>query len=310
VVAASDSTVLIRGETGTGKELLARAIHDLSGRSHGPFVAVSCGALPDTLLESELFGYRAGAFTGADRDKPGRFARAEGGTLLLDEIGEVSPALQIRLLRVLQERTYEPLGGNRSIQANVRVVAATNRNLDILVRKGSFRRDLFYRVNVLPVELPPLRRRREDIPLLVDHFVARFNRLQGKSITGVSAEVLQLLMAHDWPGNVRELENVIEHAVVLCPEGLAEPGHLPESLAPLASRSRTESAVVSTVRAVEAHAIRDALRRHHNSRLAAARDLGIHRATLYRKMRELGITPPATDGRSRKRGPSGDRATG
>ena len=303
-------SVLIQGESGTGKEVIAHAIHAHSEGREAPFLAVNSGALPDTLLESELFGYRAGAFTGADRDKPGRFARAEGGTLLLDEIGEVSPALQIRLLHILQERTYEPLGRNRSIQANVRVVAATNRNLDILVRKGSFRRDLFYRVNVLPVELPPLRRRREDIPLLVDHFVARFNRLQGKSITGVSAEVLQLLMAHDWPGNVRELENVIEHAVVLCPEGLAEPGHLPESLAPLAPRSRAESAVVSTVRAVEAHAIRDALRRHHNSRLAAARDLGIHRATLYRKMRELGITPPATDGRARKRGRSGDRASG
>jgi transcriptional regulator with PAS, ATPase and Fis domain len=193
------------------------------------------------------------------------------------------------------------LGGIRPLRANVRVLAATNRNLDVLVRKGSFRRDLFYRVNVLHVELPPLRQRPEDVPLLVDHFVTRLARLRGKPVTGVSTEALQLLMAHDWPGNVRELENVIEHAFVLCSEGRIERAHLPDGLASVTRRSATKSGVTSTVRAVESYAIRDALRRHHNSRYAAARELGIHRATLYRKMRKLGIAPPASDGRSRQR---------
>jgi len=185
-VAASPSTVLLLGETGTGKELAARTIHALSPRGKGPFIAVNCGALPDTLLESELFGYKRGAFTGAAQDKPGRFAQAKGGTLFLDEIGEVSPALQVRLLRVLQERTYEPLGGTRSEQADVRIITATNRDLSALVRDGVFREDLYYRVNVVRLELPPLRRRKEDIPLLVDEFITRFNRLQGKTVRGIA----------------------------------------------------------------------------------------------------------------------------
>lgn len=226
-LATSDSTVLIHGETGTGKELLARAIHDLSPRRSRPFVAVHCGAIPDTLLESELFGYVRGAFTGALRNKPGRFALAEGGTLFLDEIGDVSPALQVRLLRVLQDRTYEPLGGTESCRADVRIIAATHRDLKEQVRQGRFRDDLFYRLSVVPIEVPPLRERREDIPLLVQHFIERFNRRYGRSITGVEPDVLHLLMAHDFPGNVRELENIIERAFVLCRGDRIERSHLP-----------------------------------------------------------------------------------
>ncbi len=221
-IAVSPSTVLVLGETGTRKELIARTIHSLSLRNRGPFVAVNCGALPDTLLESELFGYKSGAFTGAQKDKPGRFALAKGGTIFLDEIAEISQALQVRLLRVLQERSYEPLGATRSEAADVRVIVATNKDLAEQMETGAFREDLYYRINVMRVELPPLRRRKEDIPLLVDHFVSRFNRLQQKSIQGVSAEAVSLLMAHDWPGNVRELENVIERAFILRNEGHIE----------------------------------------------------------------------------------------
>lgn len=301
-VAASGSTVLIEGETGTGKELLARAIHGLSPRRDGPFVAVNCGALPDTLLESELFGYRAGAFTGADRDKPGRFALAEGGTIFLDELGEVSAALQIRLLRVLQERAYEPLGGTEPVKADVRVLTATNRDLANQVKKGLFRQDLFYRINVLRIELPPLRQRREDIPLMVEHFVGKFNRLQGKSVSGVSREAMALLMAHDYPGNVRELENIIEHSFVLCGDGEIKPCHLPESFvarAPAAARSPGD--IPSAVRAAEAGAIRVALERNGFNRLAAARELGLHKSTLFRKIKALGLELPPRDGRSGRR---------
>ncbi|OGK02861.1 MAG: Fis family transcriptional regulator, partial [Candidatus Raymondbacteria bacterium RifOxyC12_full_50_8] len=229
-IAASPSTVLIQGETGTGKEVVARTIHGLSPRQKGPFIAVNCGALPDTLLESELFGYKAGAFTGANSDKPGRFALAKGGTLFLDEIGEISQALQVRLLRVLQDRIYEPLGSTRSETADVRVITATNKDLAEQVRTGVFREDLYYRVNVVRVELPPLRRRKEDIPVLADQFIARFNRLQQKTIPGISTEALSLLMAHDWPGNVRELENVIERSFIMCAEGVIDVRHLPAEL--------------------------------------------------------------------------------
>ena len=229
-IAASPSTVLIVGETGTGKEMVARTIHALGPRPQGPFIAVNCGALPETLLESELFGYKAGAFTGANRDKPGRFALARGGTLFLDEIGEVSPALQVRLLRVLQDRTYEPLGGTRSESSDARIMVATNKDLAEQVRGGVFREDLYYRVNVVRIELPPLRRRKEDIPLLVEQFIARFNRLQQKTVTGITSEALSLLMAHDWPGNIRELENAVERAFILCGEGPIGIEHLPEEL--------------------------------------------------------------------------------
>jgi PAS domain S-box-containing protein len=290
-VAASPSTVLLLGETGTGKEVIARAIHSLSFRHNNPFVAVNCGALPDTLLESELFGYKAGAFTGAVKDKPGRFALAKGGTLLLDEIGEITPALQVRLLRVLQERTYEPLGSIRSETTDARVIVATNQDLAELMRQGGFREDLYYRVNVVRVELPPLRRRKEDIPLLVDHFIARFNRLQGKSVSSVTTQTLSLLMAHDWPGNVRELENAVERSFILCNDGPIGIEHLPEELA--AHRSDKKSRDMRSAKELlEVQTIRSALERNQFNRLAAARELGIHKSTLFRKIRKLDMTLP------------------
>jgi len=299
-VAASDATVLIHGETGTGKELLARAIHNLSPRKNKPFVPVNCGALPDTLLESELFGYVKGAFTGAGKDKPGRFALAEGGTVFLDEIGDISLAMQVRLLRVLQERTYEPLGGTQVRHADVRVIAATHRDLAVLIRKASFREDLFYRLNVVKVDLPPFRKRKEDIPLLVEHFVARFNRRQGKSVAGVAPDVMALLMAHDYPGNVRELENIVERAFVLCAEGKIERVHLPPELTgqPAAAPAPTGDTIAAQTHAAEVQAIRAALERHGFNRLAAAHELGLHKSTLFRKIKVLGIDLPAQDGRS------------
>lgn len=291
-IAAHPSTVLILGETGTGKELLARTLHALSPRSEGPFVALNCGALPDPLLESELFGYKAGAFTGAIKDKPGRFANARGGTLFLDEIGDLSPAFQVRLLRVLQERTYEPLGATRSEIADVRIVVATNKDLADAVRLGSFREDLYYRVNVLRVELPPLRQRKEDIPHLAEQFVERFNRRQGKSIRAVSAEALALLMAYDWPGNVRELENVIERSFVACEADEIGIVHLPVELTARQLHSIPSSGMRAVRDLLDGQAIRAALERCGQNRGAAARQLGIHKSTLFRKIKKLGLAVP------------------
>jgi PAS domain S-box-containing protein len=297
-VADSSSTVLIYGETGTGKELLARAVHSMSSRSEKPFVAVNCGALPDTLLESELFGYKKGAFTGALHDKPGRFAAAEDGTLFLDEIGEISPALQVRLLRVLQERCYEPLGSTASEHTNARIIAATNHDLADLVARGTFRSDLYYRINVIALELPPLRNKKEDIPLLADHFVERFNRLQNKKIKGITADTCSVLMAHDWPGNVRELENIIERAFVLCTTKWIGPEHLPEELIGVTSYSDAASTMTNVKHVAEKQSILSALKRNKYNRAAAARELGIHKTTLYRKIDALNIPLPAKDGRS------------
>jgi PAS domain S-box-containing protein len=300
-IAPSDATVLIHGETGTGKELLARAIHNASPRGTKPFVAVNCGALPDTLLESELFGYRKGAFTGATGDKPGRFALAEGGTVFLDEIGDISPAMQVRLLRVLQERTYEPLGGTQTLRANVRIMAATHRDLAAMIRKGTFREDLFYRLNVVKIDLPPLRKRKEDVPLLVDHFIARFNRRQNKTVAGVTPDVLAALMAHDYPGNVRELENILERAFVLCASGRIERAHLPPELTGLHPPPPAPAAgnLAARTRGAEEQAIRAALEACGHNRRAAAAALGLHRSTFFRKVRALGIPLPPRDGRTR-----------
>lgn len=290
-IADSPTTVLIEGASGTGKELFARAIHQLSPRHKKPFVALNCGSLPDTLLESELFGYKAGAFTDARHDKPGRFKLAEGGTIFLDEIGDISSAMQARLLRVLQQRVYEPLGSVEPQKADVRILAATNKNLSQLVRQGSFREDLYYRINVIRLELPALRDRREDIPLLVDHLVEKFNRLQDKEIAGLSDDVLAILMEHDWPGNVRELENAVEHAFVLCRGGLIQVDHLPRSFRPKTAAG-AQIPPGMTLQAMERVLIVDAVRRHGGNRKAAAAELGINPSTLHRKVKSLDINLP------------------
>ncbi|MBD3368561.1 MAG: PAS domain-containing protein [Candidatus Eisenbacteria bacterium] len=287
-VAESMSTVLILGESGTGKELLARAIHDLSPRSDGPFVVVNCGALPDNLLESELFGHKAGAFTGARGDREGRFARARGGTIFLDEIGDVSPNLQSRLLRVLQDGSFDPVGASRPESSDARVIAATNRDLAGMVESGEFRQDLYYRINVFPMTLPPLRERREDIPYLVDHFIERFRRLKGKEITGIEPGALSLLMRAELPGNVRELENVIEHAFIMARGSTVRARHLPESV-----RGRSGRPEPASFDDAERDLIVRTLAKTGWNRTAAARELGIHKTTLWRKMKKLDIEPPA-----------------
>lgn len=297
-VAVSSSTLLIQGETGTGKEVLARAIHHAGPRKKEPFVAVNCGALPDNLLESELFGYKKGAFTGADHDKPGRFALAGEGTLFLDEIGEVSPALQVRLLRVLQDHVFEPLGGTRSEPCKARIIAATHRDLHAMVEEGTFRQDLFYRVHIIAIDIPPLHRRKDDIPLLANHFIQRFNFLQNRAVQSIHPAAMELLLAYDWPGNVRELENIIERAFVLCSTDVIEPVHLPSSFSAV-TKLPSEKEPIQQIRGdAESQAIRTALRQHNNNREAAAKALGIHKTTLYRKMRKLGLTLPEQDGRS------------
>jgi transcriptional regulator with PAS, ATPase and Fis domain len=298
-IAESSSTVLIEGPSGTGKELFARAIHNLSPRKKKPFIAVNCAALPDTLLESELFGHKAGAFTDARRDKPGRFALANGGTLFLDEIGDISPAMQIRLLRVLQERMIEPLGSVEPLKVDVRIVAATNRDLSRLAQEGRFREDLYYRVRVICLNLPSLSQRREDIPLLVDHLVAKLNRIQGKEIEGVSDEVMAQLMEYEYPGNVRELENIIEQAFVLCRGRIVELHHLPAELRPASVTGLGRSNPMS-LQAMEKLMITEALRRHNGSRSKAARQLGIDPSTLYRKLKALKIDYAKLSGSSRR----------
>ena len=291
-VADSASAVLLEGESGTGKELFARAIHHLSPRKKQPFIAVNCGALPDTLLESELFGYKAGAFTDAKKDKPGRFRQAERGTLFLDEVGDISPALQVRLLRVLQEKTYEPLGSVETVPSDVRIVAATNRRLLERVKEGKFREDLYYRIHVIRMELPPLRDRMEDIPLLADHFIHHFNVLQKKEISGLSGESLACLVSYDYPGNVRELQNMIEHAFILCKSGLIEPHHLPENICLFRSMESSGRDETMNMKDLEAVFITNMLRRHQWNRIKTARALGIHKSTLFRKIRALNIQIP------------------
>lgn len=289
-IAESGSSVLIEGESGTGKELVARALHNLSPRKDGPFIGINCGALPDNLLESELFGHVAGAFTDARKDRKGHFALAEKGTLFLDEIGNISEAMQVKLLRVLQEKAFEPLGSTESIRSNVRIIAATNRRLDKLVDEGVFRKDLYYRINVIKVALPPLRKRREDIPLLIDHFIDQFNRLRQKDIPGFSPPALEVLMKHDYPGNVRELENIIEHAFILCGHGIIRPEHLPEDL----QKGKPVPAVeiASTMKEMETIFIMAALKRNNWSRKDTARELNIAPSTLYRKIKKLGLSVP------------------
>jgi PAS domain S-box-containing protein len=292
-IAESDSTVLIEGPSGSGKELLARAVHNLSPRRKRPYVVVNCGTLPANLFESELFGYVQGAFTDAKRDKPGRMARAEGGTVFFDEVSELPPPTQVKLLRVLQEREYEPLGGVRTVKANVRIVAATNQKLAELVSRGKFRDDLYFRLAVVRLSLPPLKNRREDIPFLVEHFIRRFNVKRSKNIAGVTPAVMEIFMRHDFPGNVRELENYIEYGFVLCHNRLIDVRHLPEDLqhAARASAPAGRRASESELTLAEADAIRSALSRTSGHLGRTARDLGISRTTLWRKMKKHSISP-------------------
>ena len=294
-IAESDSIVLLQGESGTGKELFARAIHNLSRRKKGPFVAVNCGALPDNLLESELFGYKRGAFTDAKKDKPGRFALAEGGSLFLDEVGDLSLLLQAKLLRVLQEKEYEPLGATRAVKTDARIIAATNRSLSEMVAQKTFREDLFYRLNIVKLELPPLRSRKEDIPLLVEHLMKKLIVKTGKHITGISDDTIRLFMTYDFPGNVRELENLLEHAFVMCKTGEITVKHLPGEFREAVTGPRDDKKDDKIVcrqnsfERSEAVVIKEALERNGGRRGRTAKELGIDPSTLWRKMKKLNI---------------------
>jgi len=289
-ISESNSTVLIEGASGTGKEIFARAIHNNSPKGKGPFVAINFGALPDTLCESELFGYKAGAFTDAKKDKPGRFALAQNGTIFLDEIGDISPSVQVRLLRVLEEKVYEPLGSTKGIKTNARVIAATHRNMEKLVQEGKFREDLYFRIDVIKLSLPPLSERKEDIPLLVDHFIEHFNHLTGRKIVGITQEAMAALMLYDWPGNVRELENAIEHGFVLCQGELIRLQHLPERLVPKNGAMLVPTGL--TLKEIEKRAIQQSLEKNQWKKMATARELGIDKNTLRRKINRFNIVKP------------------
>ncbi len=296
-VAPTESTVLILGESGTGKELVARAIHNQSRRREGPFIPVNCGAIPEELLESELFGYEKGAFTGASRSKPGRFELAQGGTIFLDEIAEMSPKLQVKLLRVLQEKTVERLGSERPITVDIRIIAATNRDLEKEVAEGRFREDLYFRLNVIPIKLPPLRERKEDIPLLAEHFLARFCEREEVPRKRLSEKALKRLMEYHWPGNVRELENLMERLVILTEREVIEEEDLPEhirvpriSTNPGVKVSFKEGvSLPQALREFERSLILQALEASGGVKSRAARLLGIKRTTLIEKMKRLGL---------------------
>lgn len=287
VIAKSDSTVLIKGESGTGKELVARAIHSSSIRRDGPFLAVNCAALPETLLESELFGYERGAFTGAVKRRIGRFELAHKGTIFLDEIGDISLPIQVKLLRVLETKSFERLGGSENIKVDIRFITATNRDIEARVKDGSFREDLFYRLNVIPISLPPLRERKEDILLLVDYFIDKFSTKVGKEIEGITPQAKDVLLYHSWPGNVRELENTIERAIVLTRTGAIDSESLEAFKAlPVGSVSLSEGLDLTEL---EKKAIIEALQRTNGKLIETAELLGIHRNTLRLKMKQYGI---------------------
>jgi PAS domain S-box-containing protein len=297
LVSKDDTTILLEGESGTGKELFARAIHSLSHRKKGPMITVNCAALPDTLLESELFGYKAGAFTDAKKDKPGRLALAQKGSLFLDEIGDISPLLQVKLLRVIEDKVYEPLGSTKSEKADVRIVVSTNKNLEQLVQRGLFREDLYYRVNIVKIILPPLRKRREDIPLLVEHFIQKFDNIKSKEVHNISPEAMDILLSYDFPGNIRELENIIEYATLVCKNHLVRIEHLPESFRQesdrkMRSASEGIKANESSFDNLEKDFIYETLKKNNWKRKLTAAQMGIHPTTLWRKMKRLNLQLP------------------
>jgi len=291
VVAPSDATVLVEGATGTGKDLLAKVIHSASTRTTGAFVKVNCAAIPENLIESEIFGYVKGAFTGADRDKPGRFADAEGGTIFLDEIGDLPLSLQAKLLRVLEDREFYPLGSRRTQKVNVRIISATNRQLRTLVDQGLFREDLYYRLNVMRIELPLLKDRRGDLPLLIRHIARSLCAARGVTPPAISKAAMQVLLNYDYPGNVRELENILEHALIICREAVIHPDHLPDYVRQgKSARQKPPAQIVPATSPTPEHQlILDALEKTGGHRLKAARELGMERTTLWRKMKKYGI---------------------
>lgn len=287
VVAKTDATVLIEGPTGTGKDLLAKVIHSSGGRAARPFVKVNCAAIPENLLESEMFGYAKGAFTGAGKDKPGRFNEADGGTIFLDEIGDLPLSLQAKLLRVIEDREFYPLGSRRTVKVDVRIISATNRCLEKLVGKRLFREDLYYRLNLFRFELPPLRQRRNDIPLLAGHILRRQCAALDRR-AGISGSAMEILLKQDYPGNIRELENILEYALIICPDDTILPKHLPDHVQNRRETSSTLAATNDPAR-VETRMILDMLERHGGNRTKAAKALGIDRSTLWRKMKRFGI---------------------
>ena len=290
-MAQTTATVLVTGESGTGKELIARSLHELGPRKGKSFLAINCSALPDQLLESELFGYKAGAFTDAKKDKPGKFTLADGGTVFLDEIGDISPAVQVKLLRVLQEKTFEPLGDTKTVSVDVRIIAATNKDLPTLIQEGAFREDLYYRIKVLTIDIPPLRKRRTDIPILCDHFIEIFNTRYKKSINSISDEVLETLLSHNFPGNIRELENIIEHAFIFCKGDAIEMEHLPPELREESEEENMLRAItgVKNFKELEKLYIESVLAETGGNKTLAAKRLGVHKTTLFRKLKQLRI---------------------
>lgn len=288
-ISESESTVLIQGASGTGKELFARAIHNLSNRKDGPFIAINCGALPDTLLESELFGYKKGAFTDAKKNKPGRFELAKGGTIFLDEIDSMPLATQVKLLRVLQEKEFEPLGSTSPVKTNVRIISATKKDLHKLVYEGNFRDDLFYRLDVVKIELPPLTQRRDDIPILIKHFIEKFNYHMRKAIYGVSDDVLKLLLNYSFEGNIRQLENIIEYAFVMCQTEEIGLEHLPIEINSFVVLNKKKSQSDIPLKESERRTIIKVLEKYNWNTLYVATELKIHRSTLWRKMKKYGL---------------------
>ena len=291
-IAESESTVLIQGPSGSGKELFARAIHNLSPRKANNYVVINCGTLPVQLFESELFGYVKGAFTDAKKDKKGKISVAEKGTVFFDEIGELPMSTQVKLLRVLQQREYEPVGGTTPVKADIRIVAATNRDLKGLVSQGKFRDDLYFRLAVVKFDLPPLKDRREDIPYLVDHFIKKFNARRGKNILSISPEVMGILMRYDFPGNIRELENIIEYGFVVCRNSIIQKQHLPAEIYQPAEITEAESDISDTPIAksiTELNRLKEALAKHGGHLNKAARELGIHRTTVWRKIKHYNL---------------------